>query len=116
MNVQLHHAIADITGKTGLAIIDAILSGERQPKTLAKLRDRRCKNDEATIAKALTGTWREEHIFTIRQHLATWRHYQAQLATTDDAIVAALTQIPPDPTADQNATWAKKARPKQHGI
>jgi len=108
MNVQLHHAIADITGKTGLAIIEAILSGERQPKALAKLRDRRCKNDAATITKALTGTWREEHIFTIRQHLATWRHYQAQLAATDDAIVTALLQMPSDPDADHAPLGPKK--------
>ena len=43
MNVQLHHAVADITGKTGLAIIDSILKGERSPEKLADLRDRRCK-------------------------------------------------------------------------
>lgn len=54
MNVQLHHAVADITGKTGISIIEAILTGERNPSKLAKLRDRRCKNDEKTIAKALT--------------------------------------------------------------
>ena len=99
MNVQLHHAVADITGKTGMAIIDAIMNGERRPVELAKLRDRRCKSDEATIAKALTGTWREEHLFTIQQHLATWRHYQALIAATDTAIAAALPQIPNDPDA-----------------
>lgn len=116
MNVQLHHAIADITGKTGLAIIDAILAGERDPRTLAKLRDRRCKNDEVTIAKALTGTWREEHIFTIRQHLATWRHYQAQMATTDDAIVTALIHVPSDPSADQTPPGPKKPDQSQMGF
>lgn len=80
MNVQLHHAVADITGKTGMAIIEAILKGERRPMHLAKLRDPRCKNDEAMIAKALTGTWRTEHLFTIEQHLATWKHYHAKIA------------------------------------
>src|SRR6516165_7825224 len=58
MNVQLHHVIADITGLTGTRIIEAILGGERAPDTLAKLRDGHCKQDEATIARALQGNWR----------------------------------------------------------
>lgn len=109
MNVQLHHAVADITGKTGLLIIEAILAGERNPAVLAMLRDKRCKSDEKTIAKALTGTWRDEHIFTIRQHLATWKHYQAQIAMTDAAIAAALPQIPDDPDAGEPSAKPGKA-------
>lgn len=108
MNVQLHHAVSDITGKTGLAIIDAIMAGERSPATLAKLRDRRCKSDEATIAKALTGTWRNEHLFSIRQHLATWRHFHAQIATTDAELATALGQIPDDPSAGSLKGPAKR--------
>ena len=50
MNVQLHHVITDITGTTGLRILDAILAGNLDPNELAKLRDPRCKNDEGTIA------------------------------------------------------------------
>jgi len=69
MNVQLHHAVTDITGYTGLAILDAIIAGERDPKALARLRDYRCKKSEAAIAKALRGDWREEHLFTLRQSL-----------------------------------------------
>lgn len=111
MNVQLHHAVADITGKTGLAIIEAILAGQRNPADLAKLRNRRCKSDENTIAKALTGTWRDEHLFTIRQHLATWKHYQAQIAMTDAAIAAALPQIPDDPDAG-----TPTAKPGKRGL
>ena len=64
MNIQLQHVVANSTGKTGMAIIEAILAGERNPEALAKLRDRRCTYDEATIAKALTGTWRDEHTST----------------------------------------------------
>lgn len=108
MNVQLHHAVADITGKTGMAIIEAILKGERRPLHLAKLRDPRCKNDESTIAKALTGTWRTEHLFTIEQHLATWKHYHAQIASTDAAIAAALVDIPDDPNAGDGPTGPAK--------
>jgi transposase len=114
MNVQLHHVVTNITGKTGLAIIEAMLSGERNPAVLAKLRDRRCKSDEATIAKALTGTWREEHLFTIRQHLETWKHFQTQIAATDAAILTAVDNIPDDPNA--SSTAAGPAKPGQDGM
>ncbi len=63
MNVKLHHVISDITGKTGLDIIEAIVDGQRDPRQLAQLRDPRIKADEATVAKSLQGHWREEHIF-----------------------------------------------------
>ena len=66
MNLQLHHVIADITGFTGLAIIKAILAGEREPHALAALRDGRIKASADTIAKSLvTG----EHLFTLGQSL-----------------------------------------------
>ena len=64
MNVQVQHVISDITGVTGLAIVDAILGGERDPATLAKLRERRIKASEETIRKSLEGNWRQEHLFT----------------------------------------------------
>ena len=66
MNLHLHHVISDVTGETGLAILDAILKGERDGAVLARLRNYRCKASEATIAKALRGDWREEHLFTLR--------------------------------------------------
>jgi transposase len=77
MNLHLHHVISDITGETGLAILDAILKGERDGAVLARWRNYRCKASEATIAKALRGDWREEHLFTLRQSLAAWRYHQA---------------------------------------
>ena len=55
MNVKLHHVISDITGKTGLDIIEAIVDGQRDPRQLAQLRDPRIKADEATVAKSLQG-------------------------------------------------------------
>jgi len=57
----------DITGATGLAILDAILGGERSPKALAKLRDRHIKASAETVAKSLVGDYRPEHLFTLRQ-------------------------------------------------
>jgi len=53
MNLKLTEVVSDINGKTGMEIIHAILAGERDPQRLASHRDRRCKHDQATIAKAL---------------------------------------------------------------
>lgn len=65
MNMQLAQVLSDITGETGLRIVRAIVAGERDPHKLAALRNYRCQKDEAEIAKALTGTWREEHLFIL---------------------------------------------------
>ncbi|QDV47947.1 Transposase IS116/IS110/IS902 family protein [Stieleria neptunia] len=89
MNVQLHHVISDITGTTGttgLAILDAIVAGSRDPHLLAKLRDPRCKNDESTIAKALEGNWREEHVFALKQALELYRFYGSKLSEVDSKL------------------------------
>jgi transposase len=86
MNLQLHHVINDITGMTGLAIIDAILAGERNPQTLAKLRNVRIKATESTIAKSLVGDYRREHLFTLRQSLTAYRHYQGLIGACDREI------------------------------
>ena len=83
MNVQLHHVLSDLTGLSGLAILDAILSGERDPRTLARLRDGRVKASEETIVQALTGDYRAEHLFTLKQSLATYRYYQRLLTACD---------------------------------
>ena len=71
MNVKLQHVIRDITGKTGMDIIEAIVGGEQDPQKLARLRDRRIKADEATIARSLRGHWREENVFELTQALET---------------------------------------------
>jgi transposase len=86
MNLQLHHVISDITGATGMAILDAILSGKRDPDALAKLRDRRIKASAETIAKSLVGDYRTEHLFTLGQSVASYRHYQQLIADCDREI------------------------------
>jgi hypothetical protein len=63
MNLKLPEVVSDITGVTGMAMIKALLAGERDPVRLARLRDRRCQHSEEQIAKALPGTWRAEHLF-----------------------------------------------------
>ena len=71
MNLQLHRVISDITGRTGLAIIRAIVAGERNPQVLAAFKDPRLKSSDAEIAKALTGDYRVEHIFVLRTGITT---------------------------------------------
>lgn len=83
MNLQLHHVLADITGVSGLAILDAILAGERDPLVLASYRDHRVKASPETIAKALVGDYRPEHLFTLRQTLESYRYYQRLIAECD---------------------------------
>jgi transposase len=69
MNVQVHRAVSDITGTTGMGIIRAIVAGERDPLALAGLRDKRCQKSPAQFAEHLRGTWREEHLFNLAMHL-----------------------------------------------
>lgn len=90
MNVKLQHVVSDIMGVTGLAIIQAILDGERSPVKLAQLRDRRCKRSEEIIAKALHGNWREEHLFELEQALSLWRGFQDKITECDRRIEACL--------------------------
>ena len=67
MHRKLTEVVSDSTGKTGMTIIRAILAGERDPQRLATYRDKRCKHDHATIAKALTGHGRAEPLFALQQ-------------------------------------------------
>jgi len=75
MNLQIHHVISDITGTTGLAIVDATLAGQRDAAELAKLRDPHMKAHEETIRKSLVGNWGSEHLFTLKQSRELYRIY-----------------------------------------
>ena len=66
MNVRVHRAVSDIDGVTGMAILRAIVDGERDARQLAKLRDGRCHKSEEEIAEQLSGHWREDHLFSLR--------------------------------------------------
>ena len=97
MNILLHRVVSDITGLTGLAILDAILAGERNPINLAKHRDRRCKKSEQEIAAALQGDWRIEHLFTLKQSLQLWRQLQEAILECDVEINGLINEL-----SDQN--------------
>lgn len=83
MNGQLNHVVTEVTG---LAILDAIVAGERDAKVLAGHRDYRCKKSEAQIAKALLGDWRDEHLFTLSQSLQAWRFHQQLMGECEQQI------------------------------
>jgi transposase len=101
MNVCVHHAVSDITGTTGMSIIRAIVEGERDPQVLAGLRDRRCKSSEAEIAEELTGNWREEHLFNLRQALAMHDQLCTLIAEYDGQIMSCLEAMQPEERRDQ---------------
>jgi transposase len=86
MNILLDKVISDITGVTGTAIIAQILQGERDPVTLATLRNPHIKSSEADIAKALQGDYRAEHVFVLRQASEAYHFAQAQIRACDQAI------------------------------
>ncbi len=110
MNVKLHQVVSDITGATGMRIIHAILDGELNPNELAKLRDVRCKNDEATIALALQGNWRSEHLFSLQQAIELYEVYQAKIADCDAKIQAHLETFEDRTNGDQLKKPAKKKK------
>ncbi len=93
MNIKLHHVIDDLTGMTGMAIIESILSGERDPQQLAKHRDRRIKASQATILKALEGDWRSEHLFVLRLGWENWRQAQGQIQKCDSQLLEYTRQL-----------------------
>lgn len=93
MNLQIHHVISDITGVTGLAIIDAILDGERDPKKLAAMRDKRIKASEKNVVKSLKGDYRWEHLFALKQALQLYRHYRQMIGECDIEIEKRLREF-----------------------
>lgn len=86
MNIKLQHVIADITGKTGLAIIESILKGERNPKVLLQLVDGRVKASREDIARSLQGIWKEEHLFELQQSFELYQIYREKILACDQQI------------------------------
>jgi transposase len=110
MNVQLHHVISDLAGSTGLAIVDAILAGERDPAKLAQLRNWRIRASEETIRKSLVGDYREEHLFTLRQSLESYRHYQDQIQNVDAQVKTMMQTVSSRVAEDEKPPKEKNPR------
>ncbi len=83
MNLRLRNVITDITGTTGMAIIRAIIDGERDPVKLAKLRDYRIKSSEETIVQSLQGDYRKEHLFVLKQEFELYMGYLKKIEEID---------------------------------
>ena len=109
MNIQLANAITDITGQTGLAIIRAIVAGERNPHELAKLRNYRIRSSEAGIAKSLEGTWKEEHLFCLAQALTLFDTHHRLIAEADAKLAALIAPL------RQHRVKAAKGKAKRGG-
>jgi transposase len=110
MNIQLSQAVTDVMGVTGQKIIRTILSGERDPETLAALREPGCKHSEEDIAKALTGTWREEHLYILKQSLELYDFYSHQVTECNEEIEKQYGMVRPDWVGGELAAWGAKKK------
>jgi transposase len=124
MNLQSQHVISDMTGVTGMAIIDAILAGERDPVQLAKLRDPHIKARPEIIEKSLVGNWQPEHLFTLKQSRRLYAEYQQQLAECDAEIQRLVGEFEPrvdpevkplPPDSKKNRNHAQKSKKSKKG-
>lgn len=95
MNLQIHHVIDDITGLTGMSILDAIVAGEKDPAVLAKLRDPHIKATEEVVRKSLEGNWRSEQISVLRQRLTLWLNYRQLISDCDKEIEGLVAAFEP---------------------
>ena len=93
MNIQLHKVISDISGDTGIRIIEAIIAGERNPRNLALMRDGRIRSSVDIIEKSLEGDYREEHIFVLKQENELYSIYQKKILECDSEIEMYLKKI-----------------------
>jgi transposase len=116
MNVQLHHVISDIMGVTGQAIVRAIVAGERDAATLAKLRDRRIKAEEAEVAAALQGNWRDEHLFALKQALALIDAYAAQVTECDGKLQQLLGALKGHALPEAGLGTPKRGTPAKNSV
>jgi transposase len=94
MNVQLHNALSDIGGTSGQAIIRALLAGQRDPKTLAALRDRRCMASEEEIVHSLQGVWKPDVLFELQQAVDAYDFYRQQMAKCDEQLKQYMASLP----------------------
>ena len=101
MNVRVHRAVSDVDGVTGMAILRAIVQGERDPQQLAKLRDQRCKHTEQEIAEQLSGHWREDHLFSLAQALKVYDSLQERKGDYDRQILQQLEAMTAPERRDQ---------------
>ena len=110
MNLKLDSVIREVAGKSGMAIMNAILDGERNPEVLAALADPRCRKSREEIAAALHGTWDMEHILSLRMAMETYRHMQTRILRIEEEMEAFLNSYELSP---QSGVTAKDLESKR---
>jgi transposase len=114
MNIQLHNVISDITGETGLKIITSILSGNHDPVKLSMLKNKKIKASKKKIIKSLTGNYRDEHLFTLRQSLESYQFCHQQINRCDEEIEKRLKEFESASNTDKdNPQSSSTLGPKQ---
>jgi transposase len=108
MNLHLHKVLSDVMGMSGMRIIRAIMTGERDTRKLAAMCDRRVKASQETVIKALTGNYRSEHLFTLQQALATYDFLHQQMRECDERIKECLSRF-----EDKDATVGPASPPQE---
>jgi transposase len=112
MNVKLQHVISDITGKSGQAIIKAIIDGDTNPDTLISHLDRRIKASHEEVKKSLKGIWKKEHLFELKQSYEMYHSYNDKIKECDKEIEMLLRQHPASGQPDKQMPG--KAKPKSN--
>jgi transposase len=115
MNVQLRNVIRDIMGATGMAIIRAIVEGERNPEKLAKFRDHNCKHSEVEIRESLVGNYQEDHMFCLKQALELYDYYCLKIQECDCKIENLMSEMESLLNVTKNVC-RKKPPSKKHGF
>jgi transposase len=110
MNLQLHHVLSEITGVSGLKILDAILAGERDPMKLASLCNWRVRSPREVVAKSLEGDYREEYLFALRQSLVGYRFYQSLIAEVDIELEVKTRELP------RGGGWPRRDAATDQGV
>ena len=111
MNIKLHDVISDLTGVSGLAMVRAIVAGEREPERLLALCDVQIQRNKADqVKESLRGTWAREHLFALGQALKSWEHYQEQIAACDREIELLLPVAPDDESGRGTNAKGKAAK------
>ena len=114
MNVRLSVVLSDVTGVTGMAIMRAIASGESDSASLLKFRDKRCKATPEEFVKALTGNYRAEHMFVLKQSLALYDAYTEQVNACDKEIAAHMAKLEPDEDGPPDVPLGKSSKSNTH--
>jgi transposase len=117
MNIRVHQAVTDTQGKTGMAMIQAIVEGERDPARLVTFREKRCHKSEAQMAELLTGNWREDHVFNLEQAFRMYQFieerldaYEKQIRDQMRRLQSVGSETPVPPLANPERAKAMKRR------